>query len=304
MVRGEVLQPLSPLAKRQCRMIDQAPIETVQAAISTSLVMQLIGSVLLLLMLYGVSRIIRQVIERKVEAPDKQAVLQQTTKYAAIAVGVLLLGPIWITQVTAIFAVLSLVAAALTIVNKEFFLNLTAWPVINWRRLFTPGDRVQVGSQVGDVIELGVLYFTLAEIGTGAEAEQLTGRTTKVPNSLVFTQPVTNYSRSLNYVWHQISVVLTPESNWQAAEELVRDVARPLVRTLNPAEKKRIQQTSEAAAYQDESPLVYTQVRDGKRTVVLRYLCRPKRRAALERALWTALLEALEGREDIQLALT
>ena len=284
-------------------MGEQSLIQTVQSILTTSFVVQLAGSVAIIIVLSLLQRLIGRLTTQQVEDPDKRDLLQRLIRYTAVAFGAVLLGPIWIDKISPVFTVLSLIAAALTITNKEHIINLTAWPVINWRRLFQPGDRVQIGTQIGDVVETGALYFTLSEVTSTDGSEWPTGRTVRVPNSQVLTQPVTNYSRGVNRIWHQMTFQLTAESRRTEAEDIVRTVAANHVPPLKSADRKRIKASSETAVYAETNPLVFTRIVEGKKTVVLRYLCPPAERPKLERMIWTDVLEQLEGREDVALHL-
>src|SRR5207247_865051 len=92
---------------------------------------------------------------------------------------------------------------------------------ILWRRPFEVGDRVQIGPHAGDVIDLGLFQFTLNEIGAWVNADQSTGRIIHVPNGKVFTDPVANYNKGFRYIWNEVPVVVTFESDWRKAKQIL-----------------------------------------------------------------------------------
>ena len=77
---------------------------------------------------------------------------------------------------------------------------------IIWRHPFRVGDRIQVGDQAGDVIDLRIFQFSLMEIGNWVAADQSTGRIIHVPNGIVFTHPLANYSLGFDYIWNEIPI--------------------------------------------------------------------------------------------------
>lgn len=290
-------------------MLEVPVFESIEDVLLANITFKIIGTILIVGLLLALRRFVFQAVGRKVEDVDAQYFWRQIISYAAATLGALIIIRIWFVGITSILTLLSLVAAALTIANKEVILNLTAWPVITWRRLFGIGDRIKVGSQAGDVTALGILYFTLAEIGPVAETpdappDQYTGRMVKIPNSLVFTQPLTNYSRSVNHVWNRIDIVLTPESRWEEAEQLALGIAKQHHTELSTGARQRLRENNESIVFSESSPSVATMVRDGKMIVTVRYLCRPRRRHATEQAFWRDLLKELDGREDVALALS
>src|SRR5207244_2876538 len=81
-------------------------------------------------------------------------------------------------------------------------------------------DRVQIGPHAGDVIDLGLFQFTLNEIGAWVQADQSSGRIIHVPNGKVFTDPVANYNKGFRYIWNEVPVVVTFESDWKKAKQI------------------------------------------------------------------------------------
>ena len=81
------------------------------------------------------------------------------------------------------------------------------------RRPFEVGDRIQVGEHIGDVVDIGAFTFTLLEVGHWVQADQSSGRVIHVPNGVVFDSPVTSYTKGFRYLWDELPVLVTFESN-------------------------------------------------------------------------------------------
>lgn len=198
-------------------------------------------------------------------------------KYAAIAFFGIALVFIWLEGLGPILTALTIVAAALTIVSKELLLNFLGSFVIFWRELFAIGDRVQVGESSGDVIDKGVLYFTLLEVGRTSSAGHSTGRLIKIPNALALTQPVINATRGAGYVWNEIRLSVTRDSDWEAARESLLSIVNDyyaqesidLERIKMIFEKKKVY-------FKKLTPRVYMDVVTGGYSLSLRYLCRSR----------------------------
>ena len=198
-------------------------------------------------------------------------------KYAALFLLGIALVFIWLEGIGPILTALTIVAAALTIVAKELILNFIGSFVIFWRELFAIGDRVQVGTSTGDVIDKGLFYFTLLEAGQAGLSGHSTGRLIKVPNSLVLTLPVVNATRGAGYVWNEIGLAVSADSDWEAARQLLLDAVATyyadesvnLERVKEVFEKKRI-------FFKALTPRVYMDVSSGGFLLTLRYLCRSR----------------------------
>src|SRR5690606_23340188 len=103
--------------------------------------------------------------------------------------------------------------------------NLAGWLFILIRHPFAVGDRIQMGQHAGDVIDIRLFQFTILEINNWVEADQSTGRIIHIPNGKVFTDPQINYSAGFNYIWNEMKVRLTFESNWIKARKILQDTA-------------------------------------------------------------------------------
>ena len=60
--------------------------------------------------------------------------------------------------------------------------------------------------------------FSLMEIGNWVDAEQSTGRVIHVPNGKIFSEPLANYTDGFQYIWNEIPVLVTFESDWKKSQ--------------------------------------------------------------------------------------
>jgi small-conductance mechanosensitive channel len=178
--------------------------------------------------------------------------------------------------------------------------------IIMWRNVFVIGDRIEITEHKGDVIGLSVFYFTLMEIGNWVDAEQSTGRLIKVPNSLVLTQPITNYTKSFPYIWDEISIGVRFDSDWRKAREIMKEIAKQKTVDYTQNAKEYVRETNdELIRFHYLTPKVYIKpVMDSPSGIILtlRYLCEPRKRRDMEDALWEEILNRFESNPDITIA--
>lgn len=224
--------------------------------------------------------------------------------YAIVFAALFLVGRIWFVGFRSIATFLGLVAAGLVLALKEPVLNMAGWLFILWRRPFALGDRVQVGSHSGDVIDRRLFQFTVLEIGEWVDADQSTGRIVHIPNGRVFTEAVANYTRGFPYLWNEVSLAVTFESDWRRARQLLLEVAERRGRLLTPADEARVLAESQNVMifYSTLAPTVY--VRGSERGVMLtlRYICGPRERRGTEQAIWEDILDEFGRDESIDFA--
>src|SRR5258708_1466406 len=97
---------------------------------------------------------------------------------------------------------------------------------IGFARMYTIGDRVQIGDIRGDVIDIGLLRTTLLETGNWVSKDMYNGRVVRIPNSTVLKGTVFNYSQGFRFVWDEIKTVFTTTSDCQLAREMLLRVAK------------------------------------------------------------------------------
>lgn len=147
---------------------------------------------------------------RNADSKKHQRIIRKRFMYVMLVVDILVLTRIWVDGFSHIITVLSLMAAGLVVANKESVMNLIGGLIINWRDLFVEGDFVQIQNFSGYVFSIGIMYFKLYET-VSIDQKQATGRTIKIPNSLVITAPVVNFSPDSNLCLYKFLVNCKPE---------------------------------------------------------------------------------------------
>ena len=265
---------------------------------------RLLATLLVVGGLWLVQRIILALAYRGVQDPRGRYKWRKTISYVALLVGLILVGHIWVERVGSLATFLGLFTAGLAIALKDIVANLAGWAFIVWSRPFDVGDRVQVGPHAGDVIDLHLFQFTLNEIGNWVDADQSTGRIVHVPNGKVLSEPVVNYDKGFRYIWSEIPVTITFESNWKRAKQRLEAIAARHAEQLTEQVEKELLEASRQylIAYTKLTPIVYVRVRDQGICLTIRYLIRSRFRRGSENAIWQDVLDAFAAEPDIDFA--
>ena len=226
------------------------------------------------------------------------------TTYVSTFLGILLVARIWFTAFGSVATFLGLVGAGIALALKDPVTNFAGWIFILWRRPFRLGDRVQIGNLAGDVIDIRVFQFILLEIGNWVDADQSTGRLLHVPNGRVFTEPTANYTEEFPFIWNEIAVPITFESNWRAAKEMLLDVTQRHVGAFAVQAERDVLTARRRYLifYSTLQPTVYTSVRPSGVLLTIRYVCAARQRRATAAAIWEDILNAFAERTDIEFA--
>ena len=164
------------------------------------------------------------IIGRRTEDVRVRYHARKVSSYVSASLALLLLGRIWLTGFQDIGTFLGLVSAGLAIALKDLVASVAGWLYLLWRRPFEVGDRIQIGKHAGDVIDIRLFRFTLIEIGNWVEADQSTGRVILIPNSQILMEAIANYSKGFRYIWNELPVLLTFESNWSKAKTILQEI--------------------------------------------------------------------------------
>jgi small-conductance mechanosensitive channel len=228
----------------------------------------------------------------------------KTTRYIITVIGILLVSRIWFEGVGAIGTYIALVAAGLVIVLREPVQDIAGFLFIMWRSPFRLGDRIEVNDVKGDVIDQGLFKFTLMEIGNWVDADQSTGRVVHISNHKIFSGNIFNYTGGFKYIWNEVTVRLTYESNWKKAKELLLKIAQHhSVDMSQKAEEEMIEASSSYyLSYNILTPTVYLHIKDYGIALTIRYLTDPRKRRATEQSIHEEVLEMIQSNDDIMWA--
>lgn len=264
----------------------------------------LILSFLIVLFVFVARRAVLAVVHRRVEESETRYKWAKNSGTVAFVVTVMLLLPLWFTAIRSVGTFLGLLSAGLAIALKDLVANFAGWAFIIYRRPFDLGDRVQIGSHAGDIVDRSIFQFTIMEIGNWVDADQSTGRLIHVPNAKVFTEPLANYVAGFPYLWNELKVMVTFESNWRKAKELLDEVAADhtvdITREAHRPDRRGEQRF--LIRYRKLTPVVYVSVEDSGVLLTLRYLCRPRERRGSASQLWERVLDLFDEHPDVTLA--
>lgn len=249
-------------------------------------------------------RLLLRLANRHIEQPRLRYQWSKVSGYVAFVLVLVLLSQIWVDAIRGLGTFLGLLSAGLAIALRDLVTNTAGWAFILLRQPFRVGDRIQVGTHSGDVVDLRLFQFTLVEIGNWVQADQSTGRLIHVPNSRVFTEPVANYTDEFPYVWHELRVLVTFESDWRKAKRILDGILEARAGGVAAEAEATVRRASRKFLiyYRTLTPKVYTDVRDSGILLTLRFICPVRRRRGFTEDLWEDILDAFAAENDIDLA--
>jgi small-conductance mechanosensitive channel len=265
---------------------------------------KIIFSVFVILFLWLIRAIILTMVWRQTKNVKIRYQWKRSLSAIVPFVGIFFIGAIWLPAFEQFGAFLGLFTAGLAIALKDPLTNLAGWLFILFRKPFVVGDRVQIGEHAGDIIDIRLFQFTLLEIGNWVDADQSTGRIIHLPNGKVFQQSQANYSTGFEYIWNEIQVNITFESNWELAKKILQEIVNEHAEHLSkPAEKEIFEASKNFMIYYKHfTPIVYVKVEEFGVRLTIRYLCNPRKRRSSENEIWEDILTQFGKNSDINFA--
>jgi small-conductance mechanosensitive channel len=265
---------------------------------------KILSSILIIFFLWLIRLIIIQVAWRQSEDAHIRYRWQKFSAYTVAGIGTLLIGRVWFEGIQSLATYFGLLSAGLAIALKDLITSMAGWLFIMWRRTIAVGDRIEIGELKGDVIDIRLFKFTLLEVGNWVDADQSTGRIIHIPNSMILTTPLANYTKGFQFIWHEIPVLITFESNWKKAKKVLAEIGGRHALHLTEAAEQRIKQASKKYMifYKTLTPVVYTTVKDCGVLLTIRYLIAPRNRRGSEQGIWEDILDKFAQCDDIDFA--
>ena len=268
------------------------------------LLINLLISVAVIFFLLIIRFIVLRIIYRHVEDVSLHYKWKKNLSYIVGVIGLILIGRVWFEGFQSFATILGLVAAGLVIALRDTVNDLAGWVYVMSRKPFDIGDRIQIGAHKGDVVDKRLFKFTIMEIGNWVDADQSTGRVIHIPNQKILNESISNYTAGFDFIWNEIQVNLTFESNWEKAKQLIKEIAESHSQNVKTEAGRQIRRAAKSymIVYRHLTPTVYTRVEQNGISLTVRYLTNPRTRRGTEEKIWEDVLRAFRKESDIEFA--
>lgn len=265
---------------------------------------KIFSTLIILIVLWLLRIIVLRVVWKKTDDAQLRYRWRKWLTYISVFLGIIFAGRVWFVGIGSFATYIGLLSAGLAIALKDLVAGIAGWLFILWRKPISTGDRIQIGAYKGDVIDVRLFKFSLMEIGNWVDAEQSTGRIMHIPNSMVLSEVIINYSQGFRFIWNEIPVLITFESNWEKAKTILLQIGVENSAHLSTVAEKKLKEASKQYMifYSNLKPTVYTSVKDSGILLTIRYLIDPRKRRSSEQEMWEAILRKFAQCPDIDFA--
>ena len=262
-------------------------------------------SIIALAVIYLVFKIIlEELVTGKIIDPRSKYSFRRAISILNIVAFIVAGIAIWVENTQSLLVSYGLIAAGVAVALQDFFKNVVGGIIIFVTGLYRVGDRIEVNEKRGDIIDVGLLYTTILEIQEWIVGDQPTGRLITSPNGDVLSHGVRNYTKDHGFIWDEISLPITHDSDWSRAISLILDITERETREIT--EKARISLINLSEKYflpsRAEIPALYLTITDNWIEMTVRYVTDVRQRRMTRDHLSRLLLEEIQKAENIFIA--
>jgi small-conductance mechanosensitive channel len=182
-----------------------------------------------ILVIHATFRVLEQTLPRRFGRADARYKVRKFVVYSGYLSILLFLAFVFEDRLGRLSFAIGAVGAGVAVALQDVLASLAGAFSIGFSKLYTVGDRIQIGDTRGDVIDIGLLRTTLMETGSWVSGDLYNGRIVRIPNSAVLKGSVFNYSQGFRFIWDEIRVLFTNTSDCQFAREMLLRVAKEAI---------------------------------------------------------------------------
>ncbi|MBQ7104326.1 MAG: mechanosensitive ion channel [Bacilli bacterium] len=205
---------------------------------------------------------------------------------------------IWSQYLDKLITIISFVSAALTLALREVVFNFFSGIYIKLKKPFSIEDRIEIDGTIGDVVNINSLSFEVLEVNDKENGEQSTGRIITFPNSYASTKPIKNYVKEFKYIWDEVNIKLTLDSDVKKAKNILYKIINnnEIVKSIPKKMENQINTISlDYRIYFNKlKPIIYTSVVEDHIELTIRFLVHPKKIRLVENDVWLKILECYQ----------
>ena len=200
--------------------------DLIDRLVSLPLAVKLLAAVLGIVVIHITFRLLEKRLPRHFSPGDARYRVRKFVVFLGYVIGIFFMAVLFGDRLGRLSFALGFVGVGVALALQEVIAGLAGWIAIGVGKSFAVGDRIQIGDTKGEVIDISPLRTTLMETGHGVSGDLYSGRIARIPNGAVIKGPVFNYSQGFRFVWDEIKLRFTLDSDHVFAREMLLQIAK------------------------------------------------------------------------------
>ncbi|WP_281541248.1 mechanosensitive ion channel family protein [Maribacter aestuarii] len=239
---------------------------------------------------------LRKLLKRKInDAAIRYKAQKGVEVFGYVLIGLLILISFTVQNFEDYTIIIGLFTAGITFTLQELILSIAGSFYIFFVRVYKPGDRIELNGIKGDVIDIDSIYTTMMEMGEWVSSDNYSGRIVKISNAFVFKGPIKNYSMDFPFVWDELNILFTYDSDLEAGKQIVLNSALELLSDYTKNSQTKWEDMVERYYIENATlePTLAVSLTDNWIAVNLRYITDYKLRRATKHKLFQHIVNAV-----------
>lgn len=183
-------------------------------------------TILVALLIFLLVRFAQAASARKIEEKDLRYKTRKVIGLFGYLLTLVAAITIFSEQMTNLTVIIGALSVGVGFALREVIQSLIGWAVISFGRQYKPGERIQIGNIMGDVIDIGPLTTTVMECGGWVKADLYNGRLVRLANNLMFKEHIINYTSDFPFLWDEIVIPIKTDSDYRLARSIIERVGQ------------------------------------------------------------------------------
>lgn len=271
---------------------------------NSTFISKLLISAIIFIVFHFLTKLLINIAQKSIKDLKKKFYFKKIVYYVEVVILLIILTGLWLKSILSFSAIIGLLSAGLIVVLRDLILDFIGWLFIIGPKGFDIGDRIEVEKNKGDVVEIGIFNTVLQEVGNWVSGDQTTGRLIIIPNNYIVTKHFVSYTSGFNFIWNELSFLITFESNWKKAKEnilkIVQDLTSAELKTAEAALKKATRKFVIKVGIL--TPYVYVNISGSGIELVARYFTNVRKRRMTKDAINQSILDFVNSHDDVEFA--
>jgi small-conductance mechanosensitive channel len=224
---------------------------------------------------FALAEVWRRAVLRYAHDPRRRYQLLLIRTIVLWTIVTVVVGLSFVTEISTFATFAGLLTAGLAVAMQSVLVSVVGYFFLIGKYGIRVGDRIQIGTVVGEVIDIGLVRMHLMELNQQGPLGP-TGRVVAFPNLIVFQAAGGLFKQipGVNLAWHETTLTLPAVSDYVALKDkllaaigaVVGEYSEEIVR-----QAKEIVRTTATSSETDHTPHVQMHLADGHMIAVIRY---------------------------------
>jgi small-conductance mechanosensitive channel len=251
----------------------------------------------ILAIVFVLAEVWRRAVLRYAREPRRryQLLLVRTIVLWTIVIGVV--GLSFVSEISSFATFAGLITAGLAVAMQSVLVSVVGYFFLIGKYGIRVGDRIQIGTVVGEVIDLGLVRMHLMELNQQGPLGP-TGRVVAFANLIVFQASGGLFKQipGVNLSWHETTLTLPTVKDYAALKDKLLAAIGAVLRNYTDEivrQTKEIERTTASSSVSDAMPQVHMHLADGKMQALIRYPVHLQHAAEIDERVAQAVLKVI-----------